>query len=184
VRDSPLKEKAACGVEVDHYSSVWAALEKHGLGPMTEAKNSVYACPSAMNLTIAPDGDQNRPVTGYAYNVFGLGRRLEDEPLGLGGMNKAEQVFVIPVPESAVVNPAEMIAMGDGARGWNEFYEDGVGFISRTPDTKEWLGSHSRVIRRHDGKLAILFADGHVSAIALHRLFSDRQCRPPAVESR
>jgi prepilin-type processing-associated H-X9-DG protein/prepilin-type N-terminal cleavage/methylation domain-containing protein len=159
------------GVDVDHYSSIWGALAKHGLAPMTEGKNSVHSCPSAVKQKIPPEGDQNRPVIGYAYNVFGMGKRLEDEPLGLAGMNKAEQVFVIPVPESAVLNPSEMVAMGDGVRGWNQTYEDGVGFISRTPDAKEWPGSHSRVHGRHTGKLVILFADGHVSSLKLNRLF-------------
>lgn len=46
-------------------------------------------------------------------------------------MEKAGSYFVAPVPESAVVNPAEMIATGDGVRGWNETYEDGVGLAIR-----------------------------------------------------
>jgi prepilin-type processing-associated H-X9-DG protein len=51
--------------------------------------------------------------------------------------------------------------------------EDGVGFISRTPDSKEWAGSHSRVLNRHDGKLVILFADGHANALSLKRFFEN-----------
>jgi prepilin-type processing-associated H-X9-DG protein len=81
--------------------------------------------------------------------------------------------FLSPVPESAVINPTEMIAMGDGVRGWETTYEDGVGFLSRTP-TKEYAGSNSRVPRRHEGRLVILFCDGHVTPLSLKRLFEDK----------
>jgi prepilin-type N-terminal cleavage/methylation domain-containing protein len=115
-----LNPGSALGVDVDHNSSIWDALALHGLGPINEGKNSVYVCPSALNQVVPPDGNQNRPLTQYAYNVFGMGRRLEDAPLGLAGMNRAEELLVVPVPESAVVNPSEMIAIGDGVRGWNQ----------------------------------------------------------------
>ena len=67
-----------------------------------------------------------------------------------------------------------MIAIGDGVRGWNRTYEDGVGFIARTPDARENAGSNSRVPKRHEGALNILFADGHVNSVTLKRLFEDR----------
>ena len=67
-----------------------------------------------------------------------------------------------------------MVAMGDGVRGWNTTYEDGVGFISRTPDAEEYAGSSLRVPQRHQKRLTILFADGHVNSLTLERLFKDR----------
>ena len=161
------------GIEADHYSSVWAALGKHGLGPSKDVAGGVHVCPSGFKQK-APETSESRPVSGYAYNVHGMGRRLQDEPLGLAGMEKAGSYFVAPVPESAVVSPAEMIAMGDGVRGWNRTYEDGVGFISRTPDVQEYAGSNLRVPERHNKALTILFADGHVSSLKLSRLFSER----------
>jgi prepilin-type N-terminal cleavage/methylation domain-containing protein/prepilin-type processing-associated H-X9-DG protein len=160
------------GIESEHYSSIWSALDKHGLGPPTEEKGGVHVCPSAASQKVPVSGE-NRPITGYAYNVHGMGRRLEDDPQGLAGMFKLGTSFLSPVPESAVINPTEMIAMGDGVRGWETTYEDGVGFLSRTP-TKEYAGSNSRVPRRHEGRLVILFCDGHVTPLSLKRLFEDK----------
>ena len=168
-----LNPGSKAGIYEDHYSSIWSALEKHGLGPSTDEKGSVHVCPSAaiQERTLESPG---RTIIGYAYNVHGMGRRLEDEPLGLAGIMRLNIYFVEPVPESAVANPSEMVAMGDGVRGWNTTYEDGVGFISRTPDAEEYAGSSLRVPQRHQKRLTILFADGHVNSLTLDRLFKDR----------
>jgi prepilin-type N-terminal cleavage/methylation domain-containing protein/prepilin-type processing-associated H-X9-DG protein len=161
------------GIETDHYSSLWAALERHGLGPPKEDPEGVHVCPSGFKQQLT-ENVEPRSLSGYAYNVHGMGRRLEDEPLGLAGMTKLGSYLIAPVSESAVLNPAEMIAMGDGVRGWNQTYEDGVGFISRTSDAKEYAGSNLRVPKRHNKNLTILFADTHVSSVKLQRLFLDR----------
>jgi prepilin-type N-terminal cleavage/methylation domain-containing protein/prepilin-type processing-associated H-X9-DG protein len=157
------------GIDAEHYSSIWGALSRHGLGP---AEGSVHVCPSAAAQSVSWDAE-SRSIIGYAYNVHGMGRRLKDEPLGLGGMIRIGERFFSPVPESAVINPAGMIAMGDGVRGWNQTYEDGVGFLSRTP-VKEWAGSTLRVSQRHAGRLMILFCDGHIMPLTLKRLFLDQ----------
>ena len=167
-----LNPGAKYGVEVDHHSTIWRALEKHGLGPPIHDEGSVHVCPSGAAQKLPVKG-ADRPVAGYAYNVHGMGRRLEDEPLGLSGMAQFGKYLVVPVPEGAVVNPSGMIAMGDGVRGWNEVYEDGVAFIARTPDVEEYAGSNQRVPQRHKGRLVILFADGHVNPLTLRQLFSD-----------
>ena len=161
------------GIEPDHYSSMWAALARHGLGSLEDKTPSVHVCPGGVKFSReAKEG--GRRLGGYAYNVHGMGRRLEDEALGLGGMTQTTNYLVGPVHESLVANPSGMIAMGDGVRGWDDTLEDGTGFISRTPDAKEYEGSNERVPLLHQKRLVILFADGHVVTMRLERLFQDR----------
>jgi prepilin-type N-terminal cleavage/methylation domain-containing protein/prepilin-type processing-associated H-X9-DG protein len=161
------------GIEPDHYGNIWAALAPHGLGPHTSKTPSVHACPSA-TFQISPQTNGSRSITGYGYNVHGLGQQHKDEPLGLAGRIQVGSYIIGPVPESAIANPSGLIAMGDGVRGWNKTYEDGVAFLARTPDAALYGGSEERVPARHQGRLLILFADGHVSAVPLTRLFEDR----------
>jgi prepilin-type N-terminal cleavage/methylation domain-containing protein/prepilin-type processing-associated H-X9-DG protein len=163
------------GIEPDHYSSVWAALTNYGLGPIPDRGPSVHICPAAEAQKLPPmDPRLLRSLHLYAYNAYGLGRRTETELLGLAGMVRMGNYVISPVPESAVASPSRMIVLGDGVRGWNNIYEDGVGTLARTPDAKEFADSNRRVASRHDRKLMILFADGHVTALPLKRLFDDQ----------
>jgi len=73
--------------------------------------------------------------------------------LGLQGHWVASQQTVTPIRESEVVNPADMIAIGDGG---------GV-FLMRG-----YAHSH------HEGKANILFCDGHVESLKGDFAFQDR----------
>ena len=161
------------GIEPEHYSSLWVALTNYGLGPLQTTGKGVHVCPAAA-LQKAPQTNGSRSITGYGYNAHGLGKRLENPPLGLAGMVKVGQYLVSPVPESEVANPSGMIAMADGVRGWNNTYEDGMWLVARSSDATEYAGSNERVAQRHRRRLMNLFADGHVVAISLRRLFEDQ----------
>jgi prepilin-type processing-associated H-X9-DG protein len=67
-----------------------------------------------------------------------------------------------------------MITMGDGVRGWDETYEDGLGVVSRSSEAAEYAHSNQRVRQRHENRLMILFADCHVAPVRLQKLFADR----------
>jgi len=168
----PLRYNPASELEngTVHKGSVWLTLAKYGLGP---EEKPVHSCPSGLRqvLKVNPEG---RLIAAYGYNAFGFGGSKYSEPLGLGGMIKAERYLFMPVAESAVLVPAEMIAFSDGVTGWNDVYEDGVRSLSRSPSAKDYVGSTSRVMKRHDGTAVLNFADGHVSAMTLKRLFEDK----------
>jgi prepilin-type processing-associated H-X9-DG protein len=66
-----------------------------------------------------------------------------------------------------------MITIGDAVRGWDQTYEDGLGIISRSSEAAEYASSNQRVRSRHQNRLMILFADSHVAAVPLKRLFAD-----------
>jgi prepilin-type N-terminal cleavage/methylation domain-containing protein/prepilin-type processing-associated H-X9-DG protein len=161
------------GIEPDHSSTFFGALAKYGLGPIEG--NHVYICPSAarQKVPLTPKDDP-RPIAGYGYNVWGTGRRLEDEPLGLGGRRLMGQLLIGPVQDSEIANPSEMLLMGDGVRGWNKTCEDGVAVIARSPDAKEYVESNTRVPQRHNKRLPTIFVDGHAQIISLERLFESR----------
>jgi prepilin-type processing-associated H-X9-DG protein len=108
------------------------------------------------------------------YNAYGLGRRTETEPLGLAGMTPVGSYIVGPVAESSIAAPANLITMGDGVRGWDATYEDGVGIVARSSEAAEYAHSNERVRTRHQNRLMMLFADSHVTAVPLPKLFADR----------
>jgi prepilin-type N-terminal cleavage/methylation domain-containing protein/prepilin-type processing-associated H-X9-DG protein len=124
-------------------------------------------CPSAKKPAEFQDA-----YASYGYNSDGLIGRSGGKPLGLGG-TAAEELFVPPVPESEVADPAEMIAIGDGFVGWGTVIRDGLTKIGRDAGVQDILRSSARSRKRHDGAAMVLFCDGHVSPMKLSLLFSD-----------
>jgi len=113
----------------------------------------------------------------YGYNAWGITSRLDQEPLGLGG--KIREVSLVgypetprvPVPEGDVVNPSRMIALGDGVSGWGDGFVWVSGHISRERPLVERRMLTPFNSSRHQARVNLEFADGHVELAPLRRLF-------------
>jgi prepilin-type processing-associated H-X9-DG protein len=80
------------------------------------------------------------------------------------------------VRESEVVNPSEMMAIGDGFVGGNGVIVDTTenrSRLQRTSGLQDIGGSTARSYSRHQGKANVLFCDGHVESPTLKFLFED-----------
>jgi len=151
-------------------------LQKYELSPNDNAKFSqivqagIWKCPSASKPANSP---QETLFISYGYNWYGMGALTDTNPLGLGGhVIDASFGSSIPVNESEVVNPSEMIAIGDGFRGGNGVVGEGQ-VLWRTYVVTDYLGSTKRSFSRHQGKANVVFCDGHVESPTLKFLFED-----------
>ena len=128
----------------------------------------IWRCP-----TIESPPDQE-PMS-YGYNAYGVSPQEDTDSLGLGGhkvWTKSSTTLAPPVSATDVSNPAEMMAIGDGAVGGNGVItQSGLNFWRRRGVTDD--GSSSKMIARHQGKANVLFCDGHVESPTLKFLFED-----------
>jgi len=128
----------------------------------------------------------NYSLSNYGYNAYGLRRWEDPESLGLGGhngnrvpTNSVDSPFLDspPVRESEVVNPSEMMAIGDGFVGGNgvivDITTENRGRLQRTSGLQDFGGSTARSYSRHQGKANVVFCDGHVESPTLKFLFED-----------
>jgi prepilin-type processing-associated H-X9-DG protein len=144
----------------------------------------VWHCPSYH----APPSQDERIAYGwnaYGYNAFGLEAGAFDDTFGLGGHKGARASSENPpVREWEVLNPSDMMALGDGLDGGyfpQLCINDGSRFLRRLPVVTERggerepyndrTGSTQRAKRRHRGKANVLFCDGHAESPALIFLF-------------
>ena len=75
---------------------------------------------------------------------------------------------------SAIVNPSEMIALGDDFAGHDDIIlggGDSIGRISDLPNI--FKGDSKAAFLRHQGKANMVFCDGHVELPTLQFLFAD-----------
>jgi prepilin-type processing-associated H-X9-DG protein/prepilin-type N-terminal cleavage/methylation domain-containing protein len=141
----------------------WAdQLERGGFDTTTPATNffekGVWHCPSAHWPNIGP-GD----FLSYGYNAFGV-LKVGDRPnaLGLHGHYNPSSGTLIPIAESEVANPSDMMAIGDDLFGFIYFMRvDSV-------ENKKWNASS-----RHQGRANVVFCDGHVEPPTLEFLFEE-----------
>jgi len=117
--------------------------------------NGVWRCPSAQwfNLPI------NEILVSYGYNAYGL---QFGSGLGLGG-HPARPRKLTPIAESEVINPSDMMAIGDCFRGNS--------MLERT--NLNSLLKYGNTLTRHQGKANVVFCDGHVESPTLQFLFED-----------
>jgi len=152
--------------------------------------NSLYRCPSYKGLTLAPT-DLGDPLGSYGYNANGA--QFAFSPLGLGGYLAEPDNWdsAVAIKEAQVVQPADLIAVGDANLMWllapvlKSYYGiDGptsfTGF-SRL-DINSWIrttaagyggrdGILQAVQQRHRGRFEVVFCDGHAEGVPHARLF-------------
>jgi len=126
----------------------------------------IWFCPGVQTEGTLGDG-----FISYGYNAFGLGTNFT--ALGLGGSFAAEHNP--PVRESDIVNPSEMMAIGDGFEGNSSQIFTGGGLLWRC---KYYLiqksgASEPSANSRHQGKANVVFCNGHVESPSLAFLFED-----------
>ena len=136
-------------------------MEAKGLGISKPAAlfwtRGVWRCPTAQ----WQDGDVTNDLS-YGYNTFGdlrFGNFTNN--FGLGGHFSELSNHVVPVApiaESEVVRPSDMMAIGDVFGG-------AVSFMRGTLTQQKYS--------RHQGRLNVLFCDGHVESPTLQFLFED-----------
>jgi prepilin-type N-terminal cleavage/methylation domain-containing protein/prepilin-type processing-associated H-X9-DG protein len=131
-------------------------------------QEGVFDCPAASQPNDWPPGWD---YSDYGYNAHGLGGSGSES--GLGGQSFGPSLR--PTPEAEVRVPADMIAFGDGFRGWTTIIHDGSPSFERTkaatlsPDK----GGTQRALKRHAEKANAVFRDGHIEPAKLSTFFSD-----------
>ena len=136
------------------------AIEGLGISqPMTNyIRIGVWHCPAAQWLK----ADENYLPICYGYNSGGVVRDEEaDDNFGLGGRPSVHT----PLKDSAVLNPNDMIAIG-------ELFRPELALKRLDPSLTYW-GLAQIAPQRHQGKANVVFCDGHVESPALPFLFTD-----------
>ena len=139
-------------------------IETEGLGisnpPWGFLEAGVWRCPTAR----WPNFPTNSAHLSYGYNIDGVGGGTWTNTLGLLGhysLSSNGLSVIAPIAESEVVNPAEMMAIG----------EDFIGGGILTRATR--LAHSSNAYSRHQGHANVVFCDGHVDSPTLQFLFED-----------
>jgi len=131
----------------------------------------IWRCPSAPR-TIPWDGKDL--FSSYGYNAFGVLPGWTTNLLGLDGLPAHLPIPRLigspPVPESGVVVPADMMAVGDSIDGtvifrrwlmeWSRFRDFDRGRFGHATD-------------RHQGSINVLFCDYHVESPTVRFVFED-----------
>ncbi len=147
-------------------------LEREGVGTSRLATNfyykGVWFCPSAQwsdpVLRGIPTAD-GWSYYGYNIDIFGPGmqRNNPTNQFGLQGHYNPTTHTYLPIRESEVVAPSEMMAIGDG------FDPNGIFMRRKIADLEEF----GNTLTRHQGKANVVFCDGHVESPTLKFLFED-----------
>jgi prepilin-type processing-associated H-X9-DG protein/prepilin-type N-terminal cleavage/methylation domain-containing protein len=133
----------------------------------------VWLCPSAPRYLAFPN--KAELFSSYGYNAWGvLWARSASftNALGLYGHLVPGATFIpgfpgfAPVQESEVTVPADMMAIGDSILGGIDFSRYG-NFGNFSPTL------FGRVMARHQGRINVLFCDGHVESPTMKYLFED-----------
>jgi prepilin-type N-terminal cleavage/methylation domain-containing protein/prepilin-type processing-associated H-X9-DG protein len=140
----------------------WAIqLEREGLGisspPSDFNEKGVWHCPAHRWLNYGPGH-----FPSYTYNGFGVAQvGGATNTLGLQGHEDADKM--VPVGESEVASPSDMMAIGDSLFG-------SVIYFMRVDlsTAAKW-----QPFSRHHGKANVVFCDGHVESPTLKFLFED-----------
>lgn len=152
------------GTNADNPGHWMAQLERGGFDNSKPRTNffsaGVWRCPSA-RLSRNPQS-RGIPVS-YGYNAFGnLAIGNPTNALGLLGQFGGSSALFEPIKESEVVCPSDMMAVGDSIVG-------GIDFMRQDLTYLEQRGAYAR----HQGRLNVVFCDGHVESPTLKFLFED-----------
>ncbi len=148
------------------YNSWINQIEIEGFGISKPATNffetGVWLCPSTKwlvnfaELKISPGyygyNPQGVALTGNPTNALGL----------LGHFNPSSSTYT-PIAESEVVDPTDMMAIGDS-------FDSSIDFMRYNLND---LMKYGNTLTRHQGRANVVFCDGHVESPALQFLFED-----------
>jgi prepilin-type processing-associated H-X9-DG protein/prepilin-type N-terminal cleavage/methylation domain-containing protein len=166
VADNHAYPSTFAGKNTDNPGTWIEQLERGGFDISKPKRNffaeGMWHCPSARWTGILPS---NVIRVCYGYNSYGLGEPTN--PLGLGGRyisSPFSSASRAPLNESEVVNPSDMMAMGDNF--------DGGAFFERAGSLND-LSRFGNMLTRHQGRANVVFCDGHVESPTLQFLFAD-----------
>lgn len=159
-------------LESDEDSEGWIGqLERAGLGisnPEPDYRQKgVWKCPSIQWH------EPGAIMAYYAYNGLGVCRSETDpNPLGLSKSYVHQNSSIgpglyIPVSESEVVVPSDMMAISDSFTG------SGMQMRESWFMTNEYYVATYPPMKRHQGKANVVFCDGHVESPTLQFVFED-----------
>ncbi len=167
----PFEGKSGVDELGDTQSGDWAVSLYQKQYPQLVSTNGswrgVLHCPSVK--TRPASFPPHRIYYEYGYNVRGVSRKGYGDLFGLGRM-KSEKSLV-PVKANLVVNPANMMAIGDGFRGASTGIWDGTPQIGRRSVPKPDAAASDRVYARHAQRANMVFCDGHAEAVRVNDLF-------------
>jgi prepilin-type N-terminal cleavage/methylation domain-containing protein/prepilin-type processing-associated H-X9-DG protein len=148
----------------DDYPGTWVyQMELYGLGVSKPETNffytGVWLCPSARWSARIP---KDIPSTFYVYNAFGLDTS-HTSALGLFGHYSASSGVIVPIAESEIVTPSDMMAISDG-------FDGDVALLRETLNS---LKTYGNTFARHQSHANVVFCDGHVESPTLRFLFED-----------
>ena len=140
-------------------------LEHEGLDVKQPAPNfyqkGVWLCPSAQWHNVHMPADD---LNSYGYNLYGvLAVGNHNNNFGLLGHYSSNSDIAVPIRESEVINPSDMMAIGDTFAGNDEFMRGDLVGLER----------YGNILTRHQGKANVVFCDGHVESPPLPFLFTD-----------
>lgn len=148
------------------HSRSWVAqLEITGCGISQPSTNyferGIWLCPSAQWTSNV----LGSPPFCYGYNCGSVDQNGPNYTnwLGLGGRYSQISHTFIPIIESEVIAPSDMMAIGDSF--------DGTIILSRVDVTEN--EKYGNILTRHQGKANVVFCDGHVESPTLQFLFAD-----------
>lgn len=151
---------------MDEVGTTWAGqLEREGFGiPQSETNflgRGVWFCPSARWSAKA----RLPRKSYYGYNRWGSSFPVTatNDYFGLQGHFDSKTQKFIPITESEVAVPSDMMAMGDSFKAGVEFDRDNL----------THLQTYGNAFTRHQGKANVAFCDGHVESPSLKFLFED-----------
>jgi prepilin-type processing-associated H-X9-DG protein/prepilin-type N-terminal cleavage/methylation domain-containing protein len=159
----------------DFYKKWWFnQLEVEGLGVSKPPTNfwltGIWRCPTAQ-WPYTPSSDQADRFS-YGYNAFGDSTHGLQENLGLGG-HHSDTIpgEFVAIGESEVVNPSDMMAIGDSSELTSNSFNDMIEL--RRADWSSKNITNSFAASRHQGRANVVFCDGHVESPTLNFLFAD-----------
>ena len=162
----------------NHYDG-WAFTLEHELGKEISSHETslpsegIWECPSMVRPANYPS---NTTYLSYGYNTYGMrGGKDDTNSLGIGRQFGMSNISAPPVPESEVVSPSDMMALGDGFCGYSKIIYGNVEMLlMRSPDvTNIVVPITNEPFLRHHGKANVVFCDGHVESPTLKYLFED-----------
>ena len=129
-------------------------------------QSGVWRCPSAQLNWHSPGPPK---YLYYSYNAYGslpVGNRTNN--FGFFGHPLESPPYIIPIRESEVANPADMMAIADALSGGPTFM--------RINDMN-WLIGLGNAPTRHQGKVNVLLCDDHVESPKIGFVLEDTSDR-------